>query len=107
MVQVALMTQVSGFMLLIVALVFMLIVFGQISINDVLVGRMVKRKWRSRAYAIRYVVSFTVMASTVPLIAWVHGAWGFDRLFSLLTISALLIFITTLFLPKSVSDTAD
>ena len=95
------MTQVSGTLSLMVAIAFMLVVFGQIPINDVLVGRVVRSEWRSRAYAIRYVVTFTVMASAVPLIAWIHGNWGFSRLFELLAVSASLIFVATIFLPGS------
>lgn len=94
-------TQLSGIAMLLVAIAFMLVVFGQIPINDVLVGRIVRSEWRSRAYALRYIVSFSVMASAVPLIAWVHGAWGFSTLFGLLAAAALLIFVAVLLLPKS------
>jgi MFS family permease len=97
----ALMMQLSGVAALIVAISFMLVVFGQIPINDVLVGRMARSEWRSRAYALRYIVTFSVMASAVPLIAWVHGAWGFSALFGLLAAAAFLIFVAVLLLPKS------
>jgi MFS family permease len=96
-----LMTQLNGIAALLVAIAFMLVVFGQIPINDVLVGRMVRGEWRSRAYAIRYVVSFSVMASAVPMIAWVHGNWGFGRLFEILAIAAMAIFAATFLLPDS------
>jgi len=96
----ALMINVTGLSALVVATAFMLVVFGQIPINDVLVGRMARSEWRSRAYAIRYIVSFSVMASAVPLIALVHSAWGFDALFILLSVAACCIFLATLFLPK-------
>jgi MFS family permease len=95
------MTQFSGTITLIIAVGFMLMVFGQVPINDVLIGRVVRSEWRSRAYGIRYVVTFSVMASAVPLIAWVHGTWGFNRLFGLLAVSASLIFLATMFLPNS------
>ncbi len=96
-----LMIQLSGIAALIVAIAFMLVVFGQIPINDVLVGRMARSEWRSRAYALRYIVTFSVMASAVPLIAWVHGTWGFSTLFGLLAAAAFLIFLAALLLPKS------
>ena len=96
-----LMTQISGIAALLVAFGFMFVVFGQIPINDVLVGRIARSEWRSRAYAIRYIVTFTVMASTLPLIGWVHGEWGFNSLFGILAFAASLIFIAVLFLPKS------
>jgi len=96
----AVMVDLSGFAALIVAIAFMLVVFGQIPINDVLVGRIARSEWRSRAYALRYIVTFSVMASTVPLIAWIHGTWGFNVLFGVLAAAALLIFIAVLALPK-------
>ena len=96
-----LMTHLQGIAALLVSIAFMFVVFGQIPINDVLVGRMARSEWRSRAYALRYVVTFSVMASAVPLIGWIHGNWGFSRLFSLLAIVALMIFSATLLLPGS------
>ena len=97
----AIMTQLTGVYALFAAIAFMLVVFGQIPINDVLVGRIAKSEWRSRAYSIRYIVTFSVMASAVPFIAWVHGKWGFDTLFTILSGAALLIFAAVLFLPNS------
>jgi MFS family permease len=97
----AIMTQLSGVAALLVAIAFMLVVFGQIPINDVLVGRMAHSEWQSRAYALRYIITFSVMASAVPLIAWVHRTWGFSTLFGLLAAAALLVFVAVLFLPKS------
>ena len=96
-----LMTHLEGISALLVAFAFMFVVFGQIPINDVLIGRMARSEWRSRVYALRYIVTFSVMASTVPLISWVHQNWGFEKLFVILTIAALAIFAATLVLPGS------
>lgn len=93
------MTQASGINALMTAFGFMLFVFGQIPINDVLIGRITKSKWHSRAYAIRYLVTFSVMALAVPFIAWIHGKWGFNMLFIILSISAFMIFFSVLLLP--------
>ena len=100
------MIQLSGVLALMVAIGFMLVVFGQIPINDVLVGRMARSEWRSRAYALRYIVTFSVMASAVPLIGWVHGGWGFSMLFAILAVAAVLIFLAVLFLPKAADGLA-
>jgi MFS family permease len=97
----AIMIQLTGIAALIVAIGFMLVVFGEIPINDVLVGRVTHSEWRSRAYAVTYIIGFTVSALTVPLIAWIHGSWGFGVLFGLLSGLALLIFIAVLFLPRT------
>jgi MFS family permease len=89
-----------------VSMAFMLVVFGQIPINDVLIGRITRSEWRSRVYAFRYIVSFSVMASSVPLIAWIHARWGFDSLFTLLSAAAACIFTSILMLPRAVSAKA-
>lgn len=99
----ALMVGLEGWAALLVAMVFMLGVFGQIPVNDVIIGRITSSDWRSRVYALRYIVTFSIMASSIPLIAWIQGTWGFDRLFVLLSATAGCIFITVLALPKSVS----
>jgi len=96
-----LMTHLQGLAALMTAIGFMFVVFGQIPINDVLVGRMARSEWRSRAFALRYVVTFSVMASAVPLIGWLHSNGGFARLFSVLAFAAALIFCATLLLPAS------
>ena len=56
---------------------FMLVVFGALPITDALIGRMARSEWRSRAYAVSYIIGFTVSAAALPLIAWIHGSWGF------------------------------
>ena len=60
-----------------------------------------KSEWRSRAYALRYIVTFSVMASALPIISWIHGTWGFDVLFSALSGAALVIVAGALCLPSS------
>lgn len=95
-----LMMNLSGLMALLVATAFMLAIFGQIPINDVLVGRVARSEWRSRAYSIRYIVNFSVMATTLPLIAWIHATKGFGALFAVMSIAAGMIFFAALLLPN-------
>ena len=103
----AVMYQLTGFAALIVALAFMLVVFGQIPINDVLVGRIASSAWRSRLYAIRYIVTFSVMASTIPVIAGIHASWGFSALFAVMAVAAGCILAAVLLLPRTVSPAAN
>jgi len=81
---------------------FMLAAFGQIPINDVLVGRVTSTLVRSRILAIRYTVTLSTMALSVPLISTLHARGGVASLFVLLTIMALIILIATRFLPDDV-----
>lgn len=100
-VLLAAMYRLDGLAALIVAVGFMLVVFGQIPINDVLIGRITRSQWRSRAYSLRYIVTFSVTATAVPLIAWIHAGWGFATLFLVLAVAAAAIFSTVLMLPRT------
>ena len=83
-----------------VALGFMLGAFGQIPINDYMIGRMARSEFRASVYGARYVVSFVALAAALPLIAWVHGNWGFDMLFRVLALTAAAIFLAVSLLPR-------
>lgn len=95
-----LMIGAAGWWVAVVAAGFMFATFGQIPINDVLVGRVAKTEWRSRILAIRYTVTISVMASAVPFIAWIHGQWGFGALFSVLAVASSFILLAVLTLPR-------
>ena len=83
-----------------VALGFMLGAFGQIPINDFMIGKMASGAFRARIYAVRYVVSFTVLALTLPLIGFVYENWGFDLLFLILAGAAGVILAAVACLPN-------
>ncbi|MCX7311940.1 MAG: MFS transporter [Hyphomicrobiales bacterium] len=83
-----------------VALGFMLGAFGQIPINDYMVGRLATGPARARVYGVRYVVSFTALAAALPLIAFIYEQWGFDTLFRVLAGASLVILIAVAFLPR-------
>ena len=75
-------------------------VFGQIPITDVLVGRITRSEWRSRVFSLKYIINFSVSASALPLIAWLHAGWGFAALFAVLSVAAACIFSAVMFLPR-------
>lgn len=94
-----LMPGLSDWTALAVALGFMLGAFGQIPINDYMIGRMARSEFRGAVYGARYVVSFVALAAALPLIAWVHGNWGFDALFRILAGTAAVIFLFVSMIP--------
>lgn len=97
----ATMLNLTGVSALLVAFGFMLVVFGQIPINDVMVGRITRSEWRARMYAVRYIVTLSVAASAVPMIAGIHATWGFAALFMVMAGAASLIFVSVLMLPST------
>jgi MFS family permease len=82
------------------ALGFMLGAFGQIPINDFMIGKMASGAARARVYGIRYVVSFTALAAALPLISIIYERWGFDTLFYVLAAAAAVILALVSGLPR-------
>jgi MFS family permease len=90
----------QNYALLAVALAMMFFIFGQIPINDAMIARYVADEWRSRAYALRYLVSFSASATAVPLVAYLHrGGGGFEQILLVLAAFALVNFIGALSFP--------
>jgi MFS family permease len=85
---------------LLCAMAFMLAAFGQIPINDYMIGRLADGAYRARVYGVRYVVSFTALAASLPLIGFVYEQWGFDALFRVLAVSAAVILAAVALLPR-------
>jgi MFS family permease len=91
----------SGVPVLVSAIAFMLLVFGQIPINDALLSRITTPEFRSRIYAVKFVLSFSVAAAAIPLVALLHQTTGFDGLLTAMAAVAGVIFICVLALPRA------
>ena len=90
----------SGWAMLAVALAMMFVIFGLIPINDAMVARYVDDGWRSRVYAVRYVVSFGASLPAIPLVAYLQPkAGGFAPLFGALALIALGTLVAALLFP--------
>lgn len=90
----------EGWAMLGAALLMMLAVFGQIPLNDAIIGRYVADEYRARAFAIRYVVTLGVAAVAVPMISTLHKTTGgFSNVFMVLAALASLVFISAWFFP--------
>jgi len=91
----------DGWPMLIAALLMMLAVFGQIPLNDAIVGRYVADEYRARVLAVRYVVSLGVAAVGVPLVAGLHAtSGGFRYVFYVLAALAAGMLATSMFFPS-------
>jgi MFS family permease len=91
----------QGWAMLGAALLMMLAVFGQIPLNDAIVGKYVADEYRARVLGIRYVVSLGVAAVAVPMISALHKtAGGFSNVFLVLAVLASGVFISSWFFPS-------
>jgi MFS family permease len=89
--------ELSNLPLIIAAIGIVMGAFGQVTVNDAMVGKYTSEEWRSRAYAVRYFVGFTAAGVSVGLVAWLYQRGGFITMLHafaglcLLTIAAALI----------------
>ena len=90
----------DGWPMLAVALLMMMAIFGQIPLNDAIVGRYVADEYRARVLSVRYVVSLGVASVAVPLIALLHRTeGGFRNVFLVLAALAGAILVSAVFFP--------
>jgi MFS family permease len=87
--------------MLLVALGMMFFIFGQVPINDAMVAAYTDEAWRSRVFAVRYVVSFGASACAIPLVALMHRySSDFRYLFFVLAAMAGIMLVAAFLLPS-------
>ena len=97
----------DNYSMLLIALAMMFFVFGQIPINDAMVAAYSDERWRARALAARYVVSFGASALAVPLVALMYRySDDFSYLFFVLATMAAAMFCAALFMPSHAAKPA-
>lgn len=74
--------------------------FGQITINDAMVGKYTAEEWRSRAFAVRYFVGFTAAGASVGLVAWLYAQGGFGLMLQAFSGLCVLVVAAALILPR-------
>jgi MFS family permease len=68
----------TGPMLLLALAVSMAALYGQVTVNDMVVARYTADAWRGRVYAVRYFLIFVSAGAAVGLIAYLHKNGGFE-----------------------------
>lgn len=97
----------SDWLLLIAAAGMMFAIFGQITLNDGMVAKYTTETWRARAFAIRYLVSFSASALAVPLVAFLHDhGGGFGTILQVLGALGLVVFLGALLFPHRPGELA-
>ena len=97
----------QGWAMLGMALLMMLAVFGQIPLNDAIVGKYVADEYRARVLAVRYVFSLSVGAIALSMIAALHRTdGGFSNVFLVLAGLAATMLAASFFFPSRAELTA-
>jgi MFS family permease len=92
----------SNLPLIIAAIGIVMGAFGQVTVNDAMVGKYTSEKWRSRAYAVRYFVGFTAAGASVGLVAWLYEQGGFVTMLHAFAALCLLVIAAAIILPTEI-----
>jgi len=76
--------------------------FGQVTVNDAMVGKYTAEEWRSRAYSIRYFIGFTAAGASVGLVAWLYEQGGFVTMLHAFAGLCLLVIAAAIILPAEI-----
>lgn len=93
---------VGNYTILLVAVPMMFFIFGVIPINDAMVAKYTDEHWRSRVYAVRFVISFSASACAVPLVAYLYrSSGGFSEVYLVLAAVAAVCTAAAWFFPRT------
>jgi len=93
----------SNLPLILVSIGIVMGAFGQVTVNDAMVGKYTSEEWRSRAYAVRYFIGFTAAGASVGLVAWLYQQGGFVTMLHAFAGLCLLVIAAAIILPKEIS----
>jgi MFS family permease len=68
----------TGVTLLLALALAMAAIYGQVTVNDVVIARYTADAWRGRVYAVRYFLTFVSSGAAVSALAWLYARGGFD-----------------------------
>jgi MFS family permease len=92
----------SNLPLILAAIGIVMGAFGQVTINDAMVGKYTSERWRSRAYAVRYFIGFTAAGGSVGLVAWLYQHGGFVTMLHAFAALCLLVIVAAIVLPPEI-----
>jgi MFS family permease len=92
----------SNLPLIVVSIGIVMGAFGQVTVNDAMVGKYTTEEWRSRAYAVRYFIGFTAAGASVGLVAWLYQQGGFTTMLHAFAAVCVLSIVAALILPREI-----
>jgi MFS family permease len=86
----------SGTALLIALAIAVAAIYGQVTVNDMIMARYTADAWRGRVYAVRYFLLFISAGVAIGMISILHESGGFALVLGVNAVIALLLFLATL-----------
>ena len=91
---------ISGYYLIVLSIFIIAAVFGQVTVNDTMLGKYTSDEWRSRAYAARYFLGFTAAGLSVGLVSILYNQGGFALMLKAIAALSLFTVLGALIFPK-------
>jgi MFS family permease len=85
----------SGFALMVALAIAVAAIYGQVTVNDIILARYTADARRGRVYAVRYFTLFISAGAAVAMISLLHNAGGFAMVIGANAAIALLMFLCT------------
>src|ERR1700681_3712385 len=92
----------SNLPLILAAIGIVMGAFGQVTVNDAMVGKYTSEECRSRAYSVRYFLGFTAAGASVGLVAWLYEQGGFVTMLHAFGALCLLVIVAAIILPTEI-----
>src|SRR5665213_151530 len=86
----------SGVWLMVALAIAVAAIYGQVTVNDMILARYTADAWRCRVYAVRYFTLFISAGLAVAMIALLHQSGGFGLVLAANYVLALFMFLSTL-----------
>jgi MFS family permease len=97
--------ETSGFLLILISIGIVISIFGQVTVNDTMVGKYTSDEWRARAFAVRYFLGFTAAGASVGLVALLYANGGFTLMLQAFAAFCFLVVIGAFIFPtESMKD---
>ena len=85
----------NGVSLMVALAIAVAAIYGQVTVNDMIMARYTADAWRGRVYAVRYFLLFISAGAAIGMISLLHKSGGFTLVLSVNAVIALLLFVTT------------
>ena len=99
--------ETSGLLLILISIGIVISIFGQVTVNDTMVGKYTSDEWRARAFAVRYFLGFTAAGASVGLVALLYANGGFTLMLQAFAAFCFLVVIGAFIFPtEQMKDSA-
>ncbi len=90
----------SGLPLVLICIGIVICIFGQVTVNDAMIGKYTSDEWRARAYSVRYFLGFTAAGVSVGVVATLHERGGFGLMLQALGGLCVLVIVGAICFPR-------